>query len=111
VFKAIYPNHQGEHHKGFDHELFRDLMISRNTDWIISYNNCGTICDWYSNYEQQYPTWQYSYQQGETRKKDIDGNSVKGAKDSRKTGKEILIVNTEYTLSQLYNKELFEEIS
>ncbi len=111
VFKAIYPNQQGEHHKGFDHELFRDLMISRNTDWIISYNNCGTICDWYSNYEQQYPTWQYSYQQGETRKKDIDGNSVKGAKDSRKTGKEILIVNTEYTLSQLYNKELFEEIS
>jgi len=97
VFKAIYPNQGGEHHKGFKHELFRDLIKSRKSEFIISYNDCGTIRDWYKDYEQFYPKWQYSYQQGETRKKDKDGKSVKGAKDSRKTGDEILIVNSKYT--------------
>jgi len=35
VFKAIYPNQGGEHHKGFNHELFRDMMNARNTGFII----------------------------------------------------------------------------
>lgn len=97
VFKAIYPNQGGEHHKGFNHELFRDLMNDRKSGFIISYNDCGTIREWFKDHEQFYPKWQYSFQQGETRKKDKDGNSVKGAKDSRKTGDEILIVNSKYT--------------
>lgn len=97
VFKPIYPNQQGENHKGFNHELFRDLMIQRKTQWIISYNNCGTIRKWYELFEQKYPEWQYSYQQGETRKKDEHGVSERGKKDSRKTGKEILIINSTYS--------------
>jgi DNA adenine methylase len=97
VFKAIYPNQGGEHHKGFNHELFRDMMLDRKTGFIVSYNDCGTIRDWFRDYEQFYPKWQYSFQQGETRKKDQNGNSIKGAKDSRKTGNEILIVNSKYT--------------
>jgi DNA adenine methylase len=97
VFKAIYPNQGGEHHKGFNHELFRDMMKSRKTEWIISYNDCGTIRTWYDGYQQLYPKWQYSFQQGETRKKDKDGVSQKGKKDSRKTGHEILILNSTYT--------------
>ncbi len=97
VFKAIYPNQGGEHHKSFEHELFRDMMLSRNSEWIISYNDCGTIRDWFKDYEQLYPKWQYSFQQGETRKKNDDGESVKGAKDSRKTGDEILILKSSYT--------------
>jgi DNA adenine methylase len=97
VFKAIYPNQGGEHHKGFEHELFRDMMLSRNSEWIISYNDCGTIREWFKDYEQLYPKWQYSFQQGETRKKNDDGESVKGAKDSRKTGDEILILKSSYT--------------
>lgn len=98
VFKAIYPNQKGECHKNFNHELFRDLLNSRKGEFIISYNNCGTIREWFKNYEQFYPEWQYSYQQGETRRKNDDGKSVRGAKDSRKTGKEILIVNSTYTM-------------
>lgn len=97
VFKAIYPNQGGEHHKGFDHELFRDKMLERKSEWIVSYNDCGTIRNWFKDYKQFYPKWQYSYQQGETRQKDDDGVSIKGAKDSRKTGDEILIVNSSYT--------------
>jgi DNA adenine methylase len=97
VFKAIYPNQGGEHHKGFNHELFRDIMNARKGGFIISYNDCGTIRDWYKDHEQFYPKWQYSFQQGETRKKNDDGESIKGAKDSRKTGDEILIVDSKYT--------------
>ena len=97
VFKAIYPNQGGEHHKGFEHELFRDMMNSRKSEFIISYNDCGTIREWFKDHEQFYPKWQYSFQQGETRKKNEDGESVRGAKDSRKTGDEILIVNSTYT--------------
>ena len=98
VFKAIYPNQGGEHHKGFDHELFRDMMNQRASEFIISYNDCGTIRDWFKDHEQFYPKWQYSFQQGETRKKNEDGESIKGAKDSRKTGDEILIVKSTYTI-------------
>jgi DNA adenine methylase len=97
VFKAIYPNQGGEHHKGFKHELFRDMMLSRDSEWIISYNDCGTIRSWFQDHEQLYPKWQYSFQQGETRKKNTNGQSVKGAKDSRKTGDEILILKSDYT--------------
>lgn len=98
VFKAIYPNQGGEHHKGFNHELFRDVMNARKGGFIVSYNDCGTIREWYKDHEQFYPKWQYSFQQGETRKKNNDGESVRGAKDSRKTGDEILIVDSTYTV-------------
>lgn len=97
VFKAIYPNQGGEHHKGFNHELFRDKLLERNSEWIISYNDCGTIRDWFKDHEQLYPKWQYSYQQGETRSKDDKGVSIRGVRDSRKTGDEILILNSKYT--------------
>lgn len=115
VFKAIYPNQGGAHHKGFPHELFRDMMNTRPTEFIISYNDCGTIRDWFKNWEQFYPKWQYSFQQGETRKKNEDGKSIRGAKDSRKTGDEILIVKSSYSQYQpntadKLNLNLFEEV-
>jgi DNA adenine methylase len=111
VFKAIYPNQQGENHLNFDHEKFRDMILGRKTEWIISYNNCGTIRDWYKGYEQLYPEWQYSYQQGETRSKDKEGKSIRGTKNSRKTGKEILIINSKYTTNTPLNSKFFEEKS
>jgi len=98
VFKPIYPNDKGECHTGFDHELFRDLMNNRSSEWILSYNNCGTIREWYKQHKQFYPKWQYTFQQGETRSKNETGDSVKGTKDSRKTGKEILITKSSFTL-------------
>ena len=85
VFKAIYPNQQGSCHKGFNHELFRDIMNSRKGEFVISYNNCGTIREWFQDFEQLYPEWQYSYQQG-----------ANGIKQNKKTGKEILIVKSSY---------------
>lgn len=112
VFKAIYPNQGGEHHTNFNHELLKDKMLNRTNGFIISYNDCGTIRNWYKNYQQFYLKWQYSYQQGETRQKNEEGTSVRGAKDSRKTGDEILIVNSKFTIPDqrqiIFNPTLFE---
>lgn len=108
VFRPMYPNQKGENHKNFNHELFKDMMRERNTDWMVSYNDCGTIRTWFEGFEFQFPKWQYSLQQGETRK-----NGVKGDKDSRKESKEILIIKGEYTLPQtktLENERLFNNI-
>jgi DNA adenine methylase len=113
VFKAIYPNQQGSNHKNFPHEEFRDLMCSRDSQFVISYNNCGTIRSWYDQFEQLYPEWQYSYQQGETRSKNDQGESVRGSRDSRKMGREILIVNSSYSIDTsdpiAAHPDLFEE--
>jgi DNA adenine methylase len=112
VFKAIYPNQGGEHHTNFNHELLKDKMLSRTNGFIISYNDCGTIRNWYKDYEQFYLKWQYSYQQGETRQKNEEGESVRGAKDSRKTGDEIIIVDSKFTIPSdkkiVFNPDLFE---
>lgn len=93
VFRPMYPNQKGENHKNFNHELFKDMMRERKTDWMVSYNDCGTIRNWFEGFEFQFPKWQYSLQQGETRK-----NGVKGDKDSRKESKEILVIKGDYTL-------------
>ena len=55
----------------------------------MSYNNCETIREYYSDFEQFFPTWHYSMGNGETRigKNRKELNMV-NAKDSH----EILIV-------------------
>lgn len=89
VFCGMYPNRNWPtDHEGFKHEDFRDIMLSRKTKWVISYNDCGTIRTWFNGYQFKFPKWQYSYQQGETRK---DG--IKGARDNSKECRELLIVN------------------
>ena len=68
MFKPLYPNNNWPiHHKGFDHEKLRDLLHSHNGKFILSYNNCETIREYYKDFEQIFPDWQYSYGQGETR--------------------------------------------
>ena len=68
MFKPLYPNNNWPiHHKGFDHEKLRDLLHSHNGKFILSYNNCETIREYYKDFEQIFPDWHYSYGQGETR--------------------------------------------
>ena len=81
MFKGIYPNANIDvHHSGFDHERLRDLLHSHNGSFILSYNNCETIREYYKDFDQIYPEWHYSYALGETRvgknKKDV-GNTPK----------------------------------
>ena len=65
---GIYPmKNIPVHHDGFDHEKLRDLVLQHEGDFVMSYNNCETIRDWYSDFEQQFPEWHYSMDIGETR--------------------------------------------
>tara|TARA_B100001059_G_C17783033_1_gene555420 strand:- start:118 stop:1011 length:894 start_codon:yes stop_codon:yes gene_type:complete len=81
MFKGIYPNPNIDvHHTGFDHELLRDLLHNHKGKFVLSYNNCETIREYYKDFDLQYPSWHYSFGAGETRigkhKQDI-GNETK----------------------------------
>jgi len=68
LFKPLYPNCNFPiHHRGFDHDALRDLLKSHKGGFILSYNNCPTIREWYKEFRFEYPTWHYSYSQGEKR--------------------------------------------
>lgn len=87
MFKGIYPNANIDvHHSGFPHEALRDALHSHKGKFILSYNNCETIREWYKDYELHYPTWHYSYALGETR---IGKNKTDNAP---KASHEILII-------------------
>lgn len=89
MFKGIYPNANVDvHHTGFDHELLRDLLHSHDGPFVMSYNNCETIREYYSDFEQYFPEWHYSYALGETR---IGKNKV-DVGNAPKQSHEILIV-------------------
>lgn len=68
MFKGIYPNTNfAIHHNGFDHAKMMELLKEHKGGFLITYNNCSTIREWYKDYKLEYPEWQYSYGQGETR--------------------------------------------
>jgi DNA adenine methylase len=83
MHKGIYPMKNIDvHHTGFSHETLRDLLLEHDGDFVMSYNNCETIREWYKDFEFFYPEWSYSLGNGETRigknrKKYNDGEIVK----------------------------------
>ncbi len=91
MLKGIYPNSNIDiHHTGFDHELLRDLLHSHKGSFILSYNNCETIREYYKDFHQEFPTWHYSMQAGEKR---VGKNKKeRGVEHSKKESHEILII-------------------
>jgi DNA adenine methylase len=93
MFVGMYPHRNFPvHHVGFDHERFRDLLKKHQGGFILSYNDCETIRDWYKDFNMIVPEWQYTFGQGDTRigknrKKNNEGSHVKKSH-------EILIWNT-----------------
>lgn len=68
MFKGLYPNcNFAIHHEGFNHELLRDLLKKHKGGFFLTYNDCSTIREWYKDFDQEFPKWQYTYGQGETR--------------------------------------------
>ena len=62
MFKGLYPNANIDvHHTGFDHELLRDLLHNHKGKFILSYNNCETIREYYKDFKLSYPKWHTSY--------------------------------------------------
>ena len=68
MFVGMYPHRNFPiHHKGFKHEKLRDLLKNHKGGFILSYNNCSTIRDWYKDFNSITPSWQYTFSQGDTR--------------------------------------------
>lgn len=89
MFKGLYPNcNFAIHHEGFNHELLRNLLKKHKGGFFLTYNDCSTIRDWYSEFEQKFPKWQYTYGQGETRV----GKNKETADDNKKQSHEIFII-------------------
>jgi DNA adenine methylase len=68
MFKGIYPMRNFPiHHNGFPHEILRDMLKEHKGGFVLSYNDCPTIREYYKEYEQYFPSWQYTMGQGEKR--------------------------------------------
>jgi DNA adenine methylase len=90
MFKVMYPNcNFAIHHNGFPHEELRDLLKTHKGGFLLTYNDCPTIRTWYAEFQQVFPSWQYTYSQGETR---IGKNREEGTGDNKKESHEIFII-------------------
>ena len=91
MFRGIYPQRNFPvHHRGFDHAALRDLLYQHEAGFILSYNDCQTIREWYAPFRILEVEWQYTLGQGETR---IGKNRIEnGAKHHVKPSHELLIV-------------------
>lgn len=90
MFRGLYPNGNFPvHHKYFNHQCLRDLLHSHKNGFVLSYNDCETIRDWYKDFTIVEVTWQYTLGQGDTR---IGKNRIDSGSDHVKKSHELLIV-------------------
>jgi len=86
----IYPmKNIPVHHAGFNHEKLRDLLYNHKGKFILSYNNCETIREYYKDFKLVFPSWNYSMGNGETR---IGKNREREGIANSKESHEILII-------------------
>lgn len=89
MFRGIYPQRNFPvHHNGFDHKRLYELLKEHKGGFILSYNDCKQIREWYKDYEIYKPSWQYTMGQGETR---IGLNRIKNGSNHVKESHELLI--------------------
>jgi DNA adenine methylase len=90
MFKGLDPMRNFPvHHDAFPHEELRDLLLAHKGDFVLSYNDCEEIRDWYSDFQILEPVWQYTMGQGEMR---IGKNRQLAGDDHVKQSHELLIV-------------------
>ena len=91
MFRGIYPQRNFPiHHNGFDHLLLSQLLKKHKGGFVLSYNDCDTIRDLYSDYDIYEVAWQYTMGQGETR---IGANRKNNGASHVKKSHEILVVS------------------
>ena len=97
MFKGMYPNcNFAIHHNSFDHIKLAELLKTHTGGFLMTYNNCSAIRELYSDCKFEYPEWQYTYGQGETR----IGKNRQQTKDNIKESHEIIIIKwPEYTIN------------
>ena len=98
MFKGMYPNCNFPiHHNQFNHKKMCELLKNHKGGFLITYNDCTTIREWYKEYKFEFPEWQYTYGQGETR---IGKNRKSAEKeDNIKESHEIIIICWPYESS------------
>ena len=68
MFKGMYPNcNFAIHHNNFDHKKLCLLLKEHRGGFLMTYNNCSAIRELYKDCKFEFPEWQYTYGQGETR--------------------------------------------
>lgn len=68
TFIGMYPHRNFPvHHNNFDHEKLRDLLMAHKGGFVLSYNDCSKIREWYRDFNIMSPSWQYTFSQGDTR--------------------------------------------
>jgi DNA adenine methylase len=83
TFIGLYPHRNFPiYHKGFNHELLRDLLLNHKGGFVLSYNDCRVIREWYKGILFRTPSWQYTLSQGDTRigenrARDNNGSHIK----------------------------------
>ena len=66
MVRGLYPAvGMSVHHDYFDHELMRDQLHNHKGPFILSYNDCPTIREYYKDFQQEFPTWFYSFNKGQ----------------------------------------------
>lgn len=90
MFRGVYPQRNFPiHHNNFPHEKLRDILLNHKGSFILSYNDCSQIREWYSEFEIRNVSWQYTMGQGETR---IGLNRINGNRNHIKQSHEIFII-------------------
>ena len=90
MFKGMYPNcNFAIHHNSFNHQKLAELLKKHRGGFLMTYNNCLGVRELYKDYKFEYPEWQYTYGQGETR---IGKNRQQTTNDNIKESHEIIII-------------------
>jgi len=58
LIKSALYGKKGNAHKEFNHEALATMLRNRN-NWILSYNDCKEIRDWYQGHRVLTPQWKY----------------------------------------------------
>lgn len=90
MFKGMYPNcNFAIHHNNFNHQKLAELLKKHRGGFLMTYNNCVGVRELYKDCKFEYPEWQYTYGQGETR---IGKNRQQTTNDNIKESHEIIII-------------------
>jgi DNA adenine methylase len=100
MFRGIYPQRNFPiHHNNFNHHALRDLLLNHHKGgFILSYNDCSVIREWYSSCKIVEVAWQYTMGQGETR---IGLNRINSNRNHIKFSHEIIISKYDSNRSDL----------
>ena len=56
---SMLYGYSGSTHKGFDHESLRDIIYDHKSGFILSYNDCEEVREWYKDFSIIKIEWKY----------------------------------------------------